>query len=174
MQKIYLVLSQSDSLISKLLKFFTKDEYNHISISLDKNLNEMYSFARLKPKNPLKGGFVTENFNKGMYKLFPNTKLKVYEKEIDDEKFQNLENIISIFLQNKEKYHYNIKGLMVAKFNKDLERDNYLYCSQFVRKCLVESKIINANELPKVVKPIDFLNIKDIRLTYKGLVKNYI
>ena len=34
-----------------------KDEFSHVSISLDAQLNHMYSFGRLHPYNPFWGGF---------------------------------------------------------------------------------------------------------------------
>ena len=52
MKKIYIVLTHSGTALSKIIKGFTKDEFSHVSISLDKELNEMYSFGRLNPYNP--------------------------------------------------------------------------------------------------------------------------
>ena len=41
-------------------KSYTKDEFSHVSIALDIQLEKMYSFGRLKPYNPFIAGFVHE------------------------------------------------------------------------------------------------------------------
>ena len=46
MRSIYLVMSQTGTILSKAIKGVTCDQYNHISISLDPSLECMYSFGR--------------------------------------------------------------------------------------------------------------------------------
>ena len=46
---VYVVVSQTGTILSLMLKFFTKAKYNHASISLDNKLDEMYSFGRKYP-----------------------------------------------------------------------------------------------------------------------------
>lgn len=54
-KKLYIVISQTGSIISKMLKAITGDQYNHVSISLDPRLRVMYSFGRLYPNFPFPG-----------------------------------------------------------------------------------------------------------------------
>ena len=72
MKKIYIILTHTGTTLSKIIKNYTKDEFSHVSISLDKDLNEMYSFGRLNPYNPFWGGFVHEGINFGTFKRFKN------------------------------------------------------------------------------------------------------
>ena len=72
MKKVYIILTNSGSLLSKVIKFYTKKEYTHVSISLDRGLRKMYSFGRLKAYNPFIGGFVHESKNHGPFKRFKN------------------------------------------------------------------------------------------------------
>lgn len=58
MKEVYIVLTYSGTALSTLIKKFTKDEFAHVSIALDENLEEMYSFGRLNPYNPFNAGFV--------------------------------------------------------------------------------------------------------------------
>lgn len=48
MKKIYIILTHTGTLLSKIIKMYTKDEYSHVSISLDSELEEMYSFRKAK------------------------------------------------------------------------------------------------------------------------------
>lgn len=58
MKKIYIVLTHTGTTLSKIIKNYTNDEFSHVSISLDSELKEMYSFGRLNAYNPFWGGFV--------------------------------------------------------------------------------------------------------------------
>ena len=60
LRKIYIVLSFTGTILSRIVRFYTRKEYSHVSIALDENLDEMYSFGRLNPYNAFIGGFVHE------------------------------------------------------------------------------------------------------------------
>ena len=64
--KVYILLTDTGSLLTKLIKLYTKKPYNHASISFDFELSEVYSFGRKKVENPFHGGFVKEKiYRKG-------------------------------------------------------------------------------------------------------------
>lgn len=63
MHKIYIVLTYTGTLLARIVRFYTRKEYSHVSIALDENLNMMYSFGRLNPYNAFVGGFVHERIN---------------------------------------------------------------------------------------------------------------
>ena len=52
MKKVYIILTYSGTFLSKIIKYYTRDEFSHVSISLDSDLKKMYSFGRLNPYNP--------------------------------------------------------------------------------------------------------------------------
>lgn len=82
MKKIYIILTYTGTVLSRIIKCYTKDEFSHVSIALDKDLRQMYSFGRLNPYNPFKGGFVHEGINIGTFKRFKNTRARIYSLEI--------------------------------------------------------------------------------------------
>ena len=98
MKSIYVVLSQTGTVFSKVLKFFTHAEYNHASISLEPTLEHMYSFGRLNPYNPFIGGFVEEGKNRGTFKRFYKTKAMVLEFNVSDEKYNAIRYFIEYFI----------------------------------------------------------------------------
>lgn len=83
-KKIYIILTHTGTVLSKIIKGFTKDEFSHVSIALDIELKEMYSFGRLNPNNPFCGGFVHEYIDKGTFKRFYKTRAKVYSLEVTE------------------------------------------------------------------------------------------
>ena len=57
-------------MLAKIIKYYTHCEFSHVYISLDENLEHMYSFGRLNLYNPFKGGFVQESVDKGTFRRF--------------------------------------------------------------------------------------------------------
>ena len=84
MKKIYIVFTYTGTALSRLVRLYTRKEYSHVSISLDKKLNKMYSFGRLNPYIPFIGGLVKESPKYGTFKRFKNTKSQIYSFEVSD------------------------------------------------------------------------------------------
>lgn len=171
-KNIYIVISQSGSFPSRFLKLFTRAKYNHISISLDKNCDEMYSFGRKYAYYPFWGGFVCESVKFGLFKRFPNSKIIVLKTEIDEDKFENLSKKILTMKQEKDKYSYNYFGLLLAIFKKEHRFKNKFYCSEFIKYILEDFKVLNSSDLTEVFQPIHFLNLPFERI-YSGTLMEY-
>ncbi len=172
MKKIYIVVSYTGTILSNLIKLYTKKEYTHVSISLDNELNSLYSFGRINPYNPFIGGFVKEGINFGTFKRFKNTKVEVYSLNVDDEKYEKLKEIIYKIKENREEYKFNFIGLFLVMFHKKIYRNKAFYCAEFLKYVLEKSEISN-RELPKIVKPEDFQKLRESTLEYKGLLRVY-
>ncbi|MBQ9792930.1 MAG: hypothetical protein IJW32_04235 [Clostridia bacterium] len=172
-KSVYVVLSQTGTMFSKALKFFTRAEYNHASISLTPTLDKMYSFGRLNPYNPFIGGFVEEGKNVGTFKRFYKTTAMVMEFKVSEEKYNAVKYFIEYFKTHKVDFHYNYLGVLFACFKRYHKSSKRFYCSEFVKTCLETFNIENAEELPKIIKPIDFLKLNNKNIIYKGFLKNY-
>ena len=134
--KLYIVLTDTGSLLTRAIKFFTKAPYNHVSISLDPSLKSLYSFGRKRPRNPFMGGFVEESFYDGTFKRFDKTECLVLEMNIDDDIYERLIKNIDIFKSQSDIYHYNFIGLFGAAVGKQVSRRNGYYCSHFVAQVM--------------------------------------
>lgn len=172
MKNIYFVLTYTGTFLSKIIKFYTKKEYAHVSISLDKDLNEMYSFGRLNPYIAFIGGFVHERINEGTFKRFKNTQAEICTIEVTDEQYEKLKRIIESFKVNKSIYRFNTIGLLAVPLKIKVKRKNYFYCAEFVKYALEESNI--EMKLPEIIKPQNFGEIEDVRICYKGLLRDYV
>ena len=60
---LYIVLTRTNTVISKLIHVINNDEYTHAAIALDKELDHMYSFGRKYTFNPFIGVFKHEERN---------------------------------------------------------------------------------------------------------------
>lgn len=171
MKDIYIVLTYTGSVLSKIVKYYTKDKYSHVSIALDANLKELYSFGRLNPYNPYKAGFVHEEVNRGTFARFKNTIGAVYSFKVTDEEYFRISYAIEYMKENREKYKFNIIGLFFVSINRKYKRQNSFYCAEFVKYIL--EKTLDKKLLPEIVKPMDFLELDNMELIYEGLFKKY-
>ncbi len=169
--KIYIVLTHTGTVLSRIVKYYTKKDFSHVSISLDKELTQMYSFGRLNPYNPFLGGFVHEEPDKGTFKRFKNTRTSIYSLEIKEEQYELVKNNIKSIEEEKDKYKFNVIGLFAVSIHKKIKKENSFYCAEFV-KYLIEKADEKIN-LPEIITPEDFKNLKNLEMIYTGLLKNY-
>lgn len=172
MQKIYIVLTHTGTLLSNLIKMYTKNDYSHVSLAFDKNLEDMYSFGRIFTYNAFIGGFVKESLTSGTFKRFKNTRTSVYELEITDEQYKNIKNKVLKMYERRKEYKFNFIGVFCVMFHKKIKRKNALYCAEFVKYALASGDV-DINYLPDVIKPEDFKKVKDLKLIYKGKLREY-
>ena len=85
MKKLYIVLAHTGTILSRIIRMWTGDEYTHASIALDEDLNEMYSFGRKNAYIAFIGGFVREGIKFGTFKRFYKSEIGVYELEVTEE-----------------------------------------------------------------------------------------
>ena len=170
MRNIYFVLTYTGTFLSKIIKIYTRKRYSHVSIALDKNLHEMYSFGRLNPYNPFIGGFVKEGVQEGTFKRFKNTDALVVRFKVTDEQYDKIVMEINKFMAEKEKYKFNILGLFLTVINKRIRRRYYFYCAEFI-KYVMEKSDIDIN-LPTIIRPEDFIHISNVEPVYKGKLRN--
>lgn len=171
MKKIYIILTYSGSLLSKTIKLVKKYEYTHVSISLDKDLNQMYSFGRLHPYIAFIGGFVQESPNYGTFKRFSNTKSKIFCIDITEKQYKKIKKIIKYFSRKRKDYKFNFIGLCSVALSLKVTQENGFYCAEFIKYVLDKSNI--KTNLPDIVTPEDFLNLPNITPVYNGYLKNY-
>ena len=171
MKKIYIILTYSGTIPSKLIKLFTCYSYSHVSISLNKNINTMYSFGRKNVYNPFNGGFIVEKKNGLFYKRFNKTKCLILEIEVENKKYCELRKLLKEYKINQDTYKYDILGLIPRIVNIKIKRKNHKVCSEFVGNLLQSSNIYNFDK--EVIKPIDFMNIPFKKIIYEGSLNKY-
>ena len=172
-KSLYIVISQTGTIPSRLLKLVTRKEYNHVSLSLNGNLEKMYSFGRKRPYNPFRGGFVVESANSGTFKRFPDAKIRVLRLEIGDYEFDEISQNINSMLEIKDTYHYKFVGLCLAAFNINHKFKNRYYCSEFVKDILLKSDVEEAEWLDEIVHPMNFLDMPNVSEIYSGSLIDY-
>lgn len=169
---IYIVLSHTGSMPSKLIRKVTKDYYTHVSISIDSSLTNMYSFGRKYLYTPYPAGFVKENINHGLYKLKKNAFISVYKVYISKKEFKHILQIIKTFEENKNSYFYDYRGALGVYFKKNMFTENGYVCSSFVNEVLNQIGIAT-NKRDWEIRPQDFSSLNRCQLIYEGYSSLY-
>lgn len=160
-------------MLSRCIYVYTREPYTHVSISLDKNLNELYSFGRIRPSNPIIGGFVKEDVVNGTYARFPETRCALYSLKVNDIQYKRLKKELNKFRMNEDKYSYNLLGLFGIMLRVPVERKYNYFCSQFVATLLNNSGINIFHKPNALVAPGDFRKCKELDLIYEGRLNKY-
>lgn len=170
---VYIVISQTGTLLSRILRLVTKAEYNHASISLVPDLDTMYSFGRKNPYNPFWAGFVTESARFGTFKRFSKTRILVLDIAVSEEQYLAIHRRIQTMLTLKEHYHYNYLGLWLAGLRICYRQKRCFYCSEFVKDLLEKQEVHGVRQLNPIVQPIHFLKLPNARQVYAGQLADY-
>lgn len=170
---VYVVISQTGTILSRILRMITRREYNHASLSFCEDLNLMYSFGRKNPYNPFWGGFVKESASFGTFKRFSGTKVIVLRIETDEETYINMKSCVEKMATEPQNYKYNYFGLCIAALKIKFQRENCYYCSEFVRDMLIKFDIQGADKLHGIVHPMRFLELPNASTVYNGRLHDY-
>ena len=143
---VYVIISQTNTFLGKMIRLFTFNNFNHTSLALNEELNDMYSFARYNLYSPLAGGFVTEK--PGRY-ISPNqgTLIKVFKIPVSAQSYAEIENDIHFFARNQNKMIYNTIGAMLLLFHKEVHIKNTYTCVEFVASILDIKGVTTLKEL---------------------------
>ncbi|MBQ7036236.1 MAG: hypothetical protein IJN74_01945 [Clostridia bacterium] len=168
MKSIYILLTNADTYVSKLIQFATSDAYTHASISFDASLQPLYSFARRFSFVPLPAGLRRESFKKGFFKRHPEMPCALFELPVPDAVYDAAKGLVEGMMQESFKYRYNVIGLLLCKMNISFPRRRRFFCSQFIGEILDKSNALDLPKEPSLMRPVDYANHPDLMCTYEG------
>lgn len=170
---VFVVVTQTGTILSQILRVVTGDAYNHASISVDDSLQTLYSFGRRHPYNPIWGGFVQESPGSGTFGRFADTKARVLRVPVTEEQYAQIKQHLEYMYQDRQRYHYNYLGLLMAFFHRPYRRENCYYCSEFVRDVLVRYDVTGPDAFGEIVRPMELLELSGSREIYSGILSRY-
>lgn len=170
---IYVLLTDTGTLFTKMIKVFTSAPYNHASLALDERLGELFSFGRKRPDNPWIAGFIEERVVSGTYGHFPDTRCALLRLRVTSLQRAAIIQLLRDFMEEKETYRYNLLGLLGVLFRRELAPRNAYFCSQFVAEVLRGAGRPLWTRPSALVTPNDFLHHSAFELMYEGLLQHY-
>lgn len=168
---LYVVLTRTNTVISRLIQIIKHDEYTHAAISLDKNLDQMYSFGRRYTYYPFVGRFRKEEIDKGIYRISRSVPSVIIEVQVSKRQFEKAQEILENFISNSDRYKYNYLGLIHSLLQKSVCHDYRFLCSEFVYHILNESDIVDFQKSRNLVRPVNLLDIEG-KIVYTGDLKS--
>jgi hypothetical protein len=161
-RKIYIIISNTGSPASEIISLFTRKQYNHASLSFDRELKTIVSYNGGEKIYPPGLNMETiKYFNKK-----PDSSMVVYSLAIPPAK--KLAIISKIRKINEEGNAYNVLGLIT----KNSFRPNIMFCSQFVYRMLKFVGLAYFDKKDGQIKPTDFIELDyDRKLKYEYKIR---
>ena len=169
-RNVYLILTDTGTLFTRMIKLYTKKPYNHASLSFDPHFLEIYSFGRKRPRNPFIGGFIKESRQTGLLK---EAKCMIYSCPISENQYQKMRYFIRQIEERKDSLRYNLVGLFAIPLHKKIIRENAFFCSQFVATVLEAGQVVEFKKHPSQVTPHDLQQFPHFELLYQGEFNDY-
>lgn len=150
MHRLNVIVSRTNTLIGKSIRLVLGGEFNHCSIALDNDFNNIFSFSRRYHNLWFTGCFCKEDINS--FDSFI-----VYTISISDKEYLDIHNFIEELSRSFRIYNYI--GAIACIFGKGIAFNYNYICSTFVAKIL---SMLSSIELDKDVyeyKPMDIVNL---------------
>ena len=142
MKYVYIVLTKTDTIVARTIRLVTRDKYSHSSLSLDRALHPMYSFARKYINFPFIGTMVKEEVGAGVYGKFSKVPCCILRIPVSDNQYYGVKKIVDTMWQSHQ-YRYNYFGLVLNYLGISKHFDKRFFCSEFVYYMLSQNNIID-------------------------------
>lgn len=132
MKTVSILFTQQHDWFSKFLVKIFGHRYSHVSLSLEEDRSEFYSFNIR--------GFVRETFEKFRRHNIRNSTL--YEIEVTDDAYESMRKKILTFKTRCTEMKYSFLGIALCLFQIPLHFNKMYFCSEFVAEILSDSHAI--------------------------------
>jgi hypothetical protein len=170
---VYLVLSRSKSIVSRMIHAMTRDEFTHAALALDAELMYMFSFGRRRENNPFSGCFKHERLDDEFYlrhRYLPGVIIKI---PVTAEQYAGIAMDIFRFMLDGHKYSFDARGLVRAAVRLKRKKYEYKYfCSEFVYHILHKNRVCDLGKAGKTVSPQDLSGL-DAGKIFRGNLLEY-
>ena len=168
---VYVMVSKTNTLLGMTIQKMLGVRYNHCSIALDDSLETIYSVGRKELRNMFAAGFVVESKSSGFFAAHHRSEIVLLRIPVSREEKQRLGQAIADY--RKTACKYNLLGLVYCYRGIPKERQNRLFCSQFVAEVLKKAEIDVLDKPSSLVRPHDFLSVPAAESIYIGKIGQY-
>ena len=152
-QFLYIVFSSTPCRMGAFIRRCTGNDFNHVSIGLDRTLEPLYSFARRYYHTPFYGGFVRETLSRYCIHGQAAT-IRVFRLPVTQDQASALDRKFAQMLTNQDTYLYNYLSALAVPFKKTVPLSNAYTCIEF---CV---HILHSIGLP--LMPGSFYSLRDL------------
>lgn len=170
MKTIYILLTRTNTILSKLVGIATKEAYTHVAISFDSEFTTVYSSSRKNGRTIFPAGPCIENLDNDYYKRHTKIPCVVYELQVSDEAYEQAKREVEQIITKSEQYHFNIIGLLLCQLNIPYHRKRHFFCSQFVGEILNRSHALTLPKDTSLMKPCDYTRLPELLCCFRGYI----
>ena len=168
---IYILLTDTKTLVSKVSRMVTGDPYNHVSLMLTDNFDDgIYTFSLGNGINGIKGGFMVEDRAN-----LKGSRYSMYRLGVTQGVYDKIKARVTDYVKGVEKTSYNHLGLFNAIFKKNIfksEDDQTSICSEFVVEVLKFSGVeLFTKRFSSSVRPYEMIKSKLLKFHKRGTIK---
>lgn len=171
---VYVVLTDTGTWFSRMIGWYTGKQLNHASLAFDAQLEEVYSFGRKQPNNPLSAGFVRENMRSDWFLSRQEVPCAIYECRVNAMALRAIKRFIQDMQLQHMAYGYNLLGLFCVAAGIRYEPNKSYFCSQFVAEALARGGLSVTDKPACLTTPQDLAKSDRLRLVYKGTLRHYL
>lgn len=168
MKTIYLLLTRSDTVLSRVVRLVTASHYTHVSIAFDESLQTVYSSSRKNGRTLFPAGPCQEHLERGYWGEHGHVPCILYELQVSDQAYRAAQWEVEHILRRQGEYHFNILGLILCQMNIPFHRKHHFFCSQFVGMVLGRSGALCLPKDPSVMKPCDYMVMPELVCRFQG------
>lgn len=132
---LYVMLSRTSTDIGRVIRLFSHDVYNHVSLSLDPSFRHWVSFARYVQGVPLAGGFVNESAAR-FFAMEGPVPVKIYRVPLTAERSQQLHGLFAKAGMQRNGLIYNTFGLLATAIGLEFHVPGAYTCLDFASAVL--------------------------------------
>ena len=168
MKTIYILLTRSGTLLSKLVYAVTGASYTHASMAFDEELNCLYSSTRKNGYTMFPAGPSKEYLNRGVFRLRGDAPCALYALEVTEEAYVRARRRAEHMMARGELYRFNTLGLILCALHIRWQRRRHYFCSQFVSEVLQKSGALDLPKPSTLMHPSDYAELPQLRCLYRG------
>ena len=135
---LYVMLSRTGTGMGKVIRLFTRSEYNHVSLTLDGSLGSFVSFARYVEDVALAGGFVKESAERFLSGGQP-VPVRIFQVDISPARYEQLNTIFSLAGKQEAGLIYNSLGALLSTWHLRFHIPGSYTCLEFASAILQQS-----------------------------------
>ena len=148
---IYIVFSATPTGMGGIIRKATRNRYNHVSLSLSRDIRKMYAFARRHRAIPLYGGLVVESILR--YQSFAGAaRVKICRVAVPEPQFTYLRNYLARLWNEREEYIYNTPAALASLVHLRPAISKAHTCVTFVQSVLTQYRLagVRTTDAPTV------------------------
>lgn len=173
MKTIYLLLTRSQTCLSRTIHALTGDSYTHVSVAFDEALTTLCSFARYDARFPLPAGLVREQPTAGYYGAHPQIPCALVAVEVSEAGYARARGCAEAMLARQEAtarrtYRYSVLGLPACRAGLPLRRKGRYFCSQFVSELLALTGDVALPGPPELMRPQELTQLPEAVCLWRG------